>query len=249
MLAELQSALGLRRRDALGRVQRLESAVAAYRRAVEERVVVEFARDHALRSPQLAGLSPETAARHLHQAVLALPELTELREARAPAAPPPAPPSAASLPAASLPAASPPAAPDAKPRSAASSNSVAAPSTAGAPLPHLAALGTRKLVVIGALAGRQKPEAIPEGVLPQTEWVDTGSGGAHAIGNLPQRIRQGRVVALVILDRAVQHKHTDPLVSAARAAGVPVGFAGKGGAASIRRALANIEEQLAARAT
>jgi hypothetical protein len=232
MLAELQSALGVRRRDALGRVQRLEAALAAYRRAVEERVVAEFARDHGLRTPQLTGVSPETAARHLHEAVLALPELIDRGAEQSSAAPPQPSPTA-----------------DTKPRSPSRVGTSTAGPTAGAPLPHLAALGTRKLVVIGALAGRQKSEAIPESLLPQTEWVDTGSGGAHAIGNLPQRIRQGRVIALVILDRAVQHKHSEPLVSAARAAGVPVGFAGKGGAASIRRALANIEEQLAARST
>lgn len=88
MLAELQSALGVRRRDALGRVQRLEAALAAYRRAVEERVVAEFARDHGLRTPQLTGVSPETAARHLHEAGLALPELIDRGAEQSSAAPP-----------------------------------------------------------------------------------------------------------------------------------------------------------------
>lgn len=222
LLEELQSALGLRRRDALGRIQGVESALAAYRRAVEERIVFEFTRDHQLRAPKLTGLGPEAAAERLREAVLALPEL---------AAPPHGEPAQDA--ALSGPPPSRPALPERRP--------------ADEPLPRLAAQGARKIVVIGALAGRQRSEAIPAGLLPQTEWVDTESGGAHAIGNLPQRIRQGRVAALVILDRAVQHKHTEPLVSAARAAAVPVGFAGKGGAASIRRALVNIEEQLAGR--
>jgi hypothetical protein len=64
----------------------------------------------------------------------------------------------------------------------------------------------------------------------------------HAVGNLPQRIRQGRVSGVVILDRIVSHKHTEPVVAAAREARVPVAFAGQGGKASLARALAQLEE-------
>jgi hypothetical protein len=99
---------------------------------------------------------------------------------------------------------------------------------------------------VGGLAGRQKLGALPESLEGRTEWVDT-DGGPHAIGNLPQRIRQGRVAAVVILDRAVQHKHSEPLLAAARTVGIPVGFAGKGGVLSIRRALEQIDKQLKGR--
>lgn len=100
----------------------------------------------------------------------------------------------------------------------------------------------KHLVIVGALSGRRRE--LPEPLGASTEWIDTSDGGAHAIGNLPSRIKQGRVFGLVICDQAVQHKHSEPLVSAARAAGVPVGFATKGGMAGIARALEAIEAQL-----
>lgn len=98
-----------------------------------------------------------------------------------------------------------------------------------------------KLVIIGALAGREKGSALPAELSMEAEWIDTERDGVHAVGNLPQRIRQGRVSGVVILDRIVSHKHTEPVVSAAREARVPVAFAGQGGKASLARALAQIE--------
>ncbi len=99
-----------------------------------------------------------------------------------------------------------------------------------------------KLVIIGALAGREKSGSLPPELVADAEWIDTERDGAHAVGNLPQRIRQGRVAGIVILDRVVSHKHTDPVVSAAREARVPVVFAGQGGKASLARALAQLDE-------
>ncbi|HEY0463942.1 MAG TPA: hypothetical protein VGC79_07025 [Polyangiaceae bacterium] len=99
-----------------------------------------------------------------------------------------------------------------------------------------------KLVIIGALAGREKSSSLPAEIAADAEWIDTERDGVHAVGNLPQRIRQGRVSGVVILDRIVSHKHTEPVVAAAREAKVPVAFAGQGGKASLARALAQLEE-------
>jgi hypothetical protein len=99
-----------------------------------------------------------------------------------------------------------------------------------------------KLVIIGALAGREKSGSLPADVAADAEWIDTERDGVHAVGNLPQRIRQGRVSGVVILDRVVSHKHTEPVVAAAREARVPVAFAGQGGKVSLARALAQLEE-------
>jgi hypothetical protein len=97
-------------------------------------------------------------------------------------------------------------------------------------------------VIIGALSGREKSGALPAEAAVDAEWIDTERDGVHAVGNLPQRIRQGRVSGVVILDRVVSHKHTEPVVAAAREARVPVAFAGQGGKASLARALAQLEE-------
>ena len=107
---------------------------------------------------------------------------------------------------------------------------------------------TGKLVIIGALSGREKSGSLPPDVMLDAEWIDTERDGVHAVGNLPQRIRQGRVAGVVILDRVVSHKHTDPVLAAAREAHVPVAFAGQGGKASLARALAQIEEMRRERA-
>ncbi len=99
-----------------------------------------------------------------------------------------------------------------------------------------------RLVIIGALSGREKTGALPAEVEMDAEWIDTERDGVHAVGNLPQRIRQGRVSGVVILDRVVSHKHTEPVVAAARDAKVPIAFAGQGGKASLLRALQQIED-------
>ncbi len=241
LLGELESALHAKRRDVLGKVKDVEAALATYQRAVEERLVVQFARDHSLRVPDLARVSVEAAAERLRAAVLALPELA--RDA-SPAIAAPQGTTEASI-AHSLPtaaSAAPPVASSSVASDASEPDSAAAPS-----LPWLQHLSTdRKLAIVGGLAGRQKLGALPESLEGRTEWVDT-DGGPHAIGNLPQRIRQGRVAAVVILDRAVQHKHSEPLIAAARTVGIPVGFAGKGGVLSIRRALEQIDKQLKGR--
>lgn len=96
-----------------------------------------------------------------------------------------------------------------------------------------------KVVIIGALSGREKSTTLPHDL--DAEWIDTERDGVHAVGNLPQRIRQGRVEGVVILDRIVSHKHTEPVVAAAREARVPVVFAGQGGKASLARALEQLE--------
>lgn len=99
-----------------------------------------------------------------------------------------------------------------------------------------------KLVIIGAISGREKSSALPAELALDAEWIDTERDGVHAVGNLPQRIKQGRVSGVVILDRVVSHKHTEPVVAAAREARVPVVFAGQGGRASLARAIAQLDE-------
>ena len=99
--------------------------------------------------------------------------------------------------------------------------------------------------MIGALS-RDRSDSVPEGFGEHIEWIDTERDGVHALGNLPQRIRQGRVAGVIILDRAVKHKHSEPALAAARDAHVPTAFAGQGGRASLERALTQIEGMLGA---
>lgn len=225
MLESLRAALAARRRDGAARVERVEAALAGYRRAVEQQIASEFAAEHRLKAPQQVGFSVARAAEELRDAVLALPEVSRLSVEGA-------------------------AIVESAPMTLRAPKSVAVgpppPSLGGFPKLR-AAFATQKLVIVGALS-RDRSESVPEGFAEHTEWIDTERDGVHALGNLPQRIRQGRVCALVILDRAVKHKHSEPALAAARDAQVPTAFAGQGGRASLERALTQLEGMLGERA-
>lgn len=103
------------------------------------------------------------------------------------------------------------------------------------------------IVVVG---GSSRPEKLNEALGPLAacvEWIETSRQGTHAIGNLSQRIRQRRVGALVILDAAVGHKHSEPVVSAAREVKIPTTYAHKGGVAALARAFTQLEKMVGAR--
>ena len=224
MLESVSSALAARRSNLVERVRRIELALESYRRAVESQLARDFARDHSFKQPPAPALSPERAAELLKTLVDALPE----QHATAPES-------------------------DGVPATLAGNvlGEVGQVEAQNAPLSSHPALCSAakqgKIVVIGALAGRDRASAVPAELAEHVEWIDTERDGAHAIGNLPQRVRQGRVAAIVILDRAVQHRHTEPVVAQAREHAVPVAFAGQGGKASIARALAQIEVALTQR--
>jgi hypothetical protein len=220
LLDSVESALAARRATVFERVRRVELALESYRRALEAQITREFAQEHGFRLPPLAATTPERAAELLHAAVQTLPELSEVKSE--------------------------------KPALAARETTTGVPaaptveSKAAPGYPHLLMRVVRgKIVVIGALSGRDRSGALPSELAAEVEWIDTERDGAHAVGNLPQRVRQGRVAAVVILDRVVQHKHTDPVLAAARDSNVPFAFAGQGGKASLVRAIEQIEAALA----
>jgi hypothetical protein len=232
LLESLRAALAARRRDGAARIERVEAALGSYRRAVEQQIAIEFAAEHRLKAPPKVGIGVARAAEELRDAVLELPELARLLthpdgEFEGPERGTNGPMTLRA------------------PVSAKPGSPLAAEAPAGA-WPRLRlALTTQKLVVIGALS-RDRSESAPEGIAEHIEWIDTERDGVHALGNLPQRIRQGRVAAVIILDRAVKHKHSEPALAAARDAKVPTAFAGQGGRASLERALTQLEGMLGA---
>jgi hypothetical protein len=223
-LAEtMQSALAARRARVEERVRALENLLLSYRRAVEADIAREFAVEHGFKQPLEASPSAVRAAESLLAAVRALPQLASRSDEPATVVNEP----------------------KAEQEPAASVRQGLAEPQSGA-YPTLARrLAERKLVVIGGLSRRERSSVFPEAIAERCEWVDTEHDGAHAIGNLPQRVRQGRVAAIVILHRAVQHRHTEAVVAAAREANVPIAFAGQGGKASLLRAVEQLEATLA----
>jgi hypothetical protein len=234
LLESLRAALAARRRDGAARIERVEAALGSYRRAVEQQIATEFAAEHRLKTPQKVGISVARAAEELRAAVLELPDVARLLSR-----------SDAVLELSTTVEANGPmtlkAPPVSKGRTVSTEMATLAPSW-----PRLRnVLTSQKLVVIGALS-RDRSESAPEGIGEHIEWIDTERDGVHALGNLPQRIRQGRVAGVIILDRAVKHKHSEPALAAARDAKVPTAFAGQGGRASLERALTQIETMLGA---
>ena len=233
LLENLRAALAARRRDGAARIDRVEAALGSYRRAVEQQIASEFAAEHRLKAPQKVGISVARAAEELRDAVLELPEVAPLLERSG----------------GELDSAEPGTNGAMTLRAPVSAKPTPAPvaEAPGGSWPHLrAALVSQKLVVIGALS-RDRSDSVPEGFGEHIEWIDTERDGVHALGNLPQRIRQGRVAGVIILDRAVKHKHSEPALAAARDAKVPTAFAGQGGRASLKRALTQIEGMLGER--
>lgn len=233
---QIESALAARRTRLEERLLRVEQALKSYRLAAEARLAKEFAGEHGFKQQASSAPSVEQAAEQLLAAVRALPELEPTKDAVSPA-------SSASSASRSA------AKPTAKSAAAAPAKS-AAPEplvTTEFPLLVRAVEENKRLVVVGALSGRDRAQAMPVELALAVEWIDTEREGAHAIGNLPQRVRQGRVAALVILHRAVGHRHTEAVTAAARDRDIPLAFAGQGGKASLQRALVQLELNLSQR--
>lgn len=231
---QIESALAARRAGLEERLQRVEQALKSYRLAAEARLAKEFAGQHGFKQQSGAAPSVEQAAEQLLAAVRALPELELTKDAAPTSAAPTASRGAVKPAANSVPAApSKPAPPE--------------PPTTEFPLLVRAVEENKRLVVVGALSGRDRAQAMPAELALSVEWIDTEREGAHAIGNLPQRVRQGRVAALVILHRAVGHRHTEAVTAAARDRDIPLAFAGQGGKASLQRALVQLELSLSQR--
>ena len=113
-------------------------------------------------------------------------------------------------------------------------------------LPHLQqTTRERPLVLVGGISKQDKLDRLQSRYGIHVEWVETQRAGTHAISTLEQRVRDGRVAALVVLDGLLGHKHFEPIVDAARRAGTPLAYGNKGGKASIQGALSEIEAQLA----
>ncbi len=237
LLAKMQNHLHARRCAIDTHLAPIEFALAAYRRALEAQAASEYAAHHQLPKPDLSALSPRIAAFNLMRTVEALREMPKAAPAveESPEALEPRVQRSSSV----------PVGPDEElPMDVrAASEEKAVVRSLDSALPKIVdACDNKKLVIVGALAGRKR--SLPDPLDRATEWVDTSDGGAHAIGNLPTRIRQGRIFAVIICDQSISHQHSEPVVTAARGARIPVGFAGKGGGGAIGRALKVIEEQL-----
>lgn len=264
LLETVRASLHARRQEASERVEAIKGLAQAYLDAVETEAVRHFADSHGLARPKGEPRSAQALAQALFALVATLPELPP---AKCPSEPPKAPKDASvsepkltkdsreakSGPTAAGRSAPPPSAPGSGPGSKPAVALPAAPAVAPPAAPAVAPLalmqlertvGRAPLVIVGGVIKPEKVNELPVALQASLEWIDTTRQGTHAIGNLEQRIRDHRVGALLILEGLVSHRHSEPLISAARRAKLPFAYAGKGGRAAMLRALGELEETL-----
>lgn len=124
--------------------------------------------------------------------------------------------------------------------------------SAPAPVVYFEAVPRRRkappvIVLGGELEGRVASVAAELAV--DLEWVRTTKANLRPIEALVCRVRDGSVSGLIILNAFISHRHGTPVVDVARAKGVPVVYAGRGGARRLRDALVELEARGAVRLT
>lgn len=233
LLKSVESDLNLARRGLSERLSPIRAALESYERAVLEQKTLEYCQAHSLRRPKTAGIPPVAAARALLHLVRSLPELAREIEAEESDA-------VDSSADESLAEPSPPSTPSAG-QAAAPVDEVAA--RFAEKFPRLTrAADAGRLLVFGAFSGRVKK--LPGPLAESTDWIDTSSDGNRLVAAAVRRMTTGGVFAILICDQAISHQHSDPAVRAARKHKIPIAYAGKGGNASMARALETIEEAL-----
>lgn len=221
LLKSIESDLNVARRDLEGRIGPIRAALQSYERAVLEQHALKYCEAHSLRRPKTAGIPPAAAAQGLLHRVRALPELaSQVDSAPLPvdAIPPEPTPSESTLP-------------------------VVDEVTArfAEKFPGLTrATQEGRLLVFGAFSGRTKK--LPGPLDEVTDWIDTAADGNRVVSAAVRRITAGGVFGIIICDQAIAHQHSEPATRAARNHKIPVAYAGKGGNASLARALEALEE-------
>jgi hypothetical protein len=244
ILAPLRASFHAKRRERVRLAEEISRGLDAYVKAVDLAVARELCKVHGLATPAAAD-PPDLLAQELLRLVTTLPEL---RGTEKPAKPEPS--------------VKPPSAPpdvrqtgegpghrldpgriDDKLRRAATAVSLEGPKPK-AFSNLLSAMRTAPLIIVGGSPHLERLRVLPTLSAEDVEWIDTTRQGTHAIGNLERRIRDRRVAALVILEGLVQHRHSDPLVSAARSVELAHAFGGKGGRAAMQQAFNEIDSKL-----
>ncbi len=229
LLQKIESDLHLIRRDLKGKLNPLRDALDAYERAVEEESVAAYCRDHSLKLPGLSGVSRASAASRVRNAFQSVADFCDNEGSQQNDGT-----ETTSEPAKEL----------LKEKNGAPLGEDEVSRAFRIKFGNLARASAQgKLLVFGAFAGRTK--SLPGPLNSATEWIDTAHEGNRFVVNAVKRMRLGSIFAVIICDQAIQHQHAEPVVAQARAQGIPIGYAGKGGNGALARALEAVETALA----
>lgn len=100
------------------------------------------------------------------------------------------------------------------------------------------------VVLFGGVRKPEKLDMLRSRLDFEVEWIETSANGTGSTSSLERRVREGHVAAVVILEGLIGHKHYEPVVAAARQAGVPVAYGGRAGTGSLRSAFEEIDSGL-----
>ena len=105
-------------------------------------------------------------------------------------------------------------------------------------------MGQRGLVITGGLRKEAKLSAIRQRFGVAVEWHEIDSDAQRDVEAIVNRIRSGRVGAVVILNGLMAHKVWNKIVVACSQHNVPHATAGTGGTAAIEQAFNELERRL-----
>jgi hypothetical protein len=106
-------------------------------------------------------------------------------------------------------------------------------------------MGQRALVIAGGLRKEQKLQIIRQRFGVDVEWHEIDSDSQRDVEAIVNRIRSGRVGAVILLTGLMAHKVRDKIVQTCSQYNVPHTTADKGGTGSIEQAFNDLERRLA----
>jgi|HubBroStandDraft_2_1064218.scaffolds.fasta_scaffold496595_2 hypothetical protein len=106
-------------------------------------------------------------------------------------------------------------------------------------------MGQRALVITGGLRKESKLKLIEQRFGVQVDWHEIDSDSSRAVDAIVNRLRSGRVGAVVLLNGLMAHKVANRITQACNQYGVPFATADRGGTGCIERAFGELERRLA----
>ena len=114
------------------------------------------------------------------------------------------------------------------------------------PLPNLIALtAERPVILVGGIKKNEVLEQVRAHHGLEVEWAAMQGTNARAADHLYERIKHGRVGAVVILEGLTGTTQIKAIVEACKAAGLPFAYGGRAGTESLRSALTELETRAA----
>ena len=108
-------------------------------------------------------------------------------------------------------------------------------------------MGHRALVIAGGLRKEAKLRVIQQRFGIEAEWHEIDSDAPRDVETITNRIRSGRVGAVILLTGLMGHKVREKIVQACAHHGVPFVSADTGGTGSIEHAFTELERKLTPR--